>query len=228
MKLRVVVNWAPYPIGTSRLAHQIYAAEKLHELEPDWCEVFYARLPGEEAAPAPWNVVKLDREASSVTGGRRLPYMKEMFDVAVQGLPDDAWGGFFNSDIIVTPGFFQAVQEASEASQEVIICHRTDIRKADVAPEDGQKVNQRTCTDGYFLRAGIWRKWREAIPDFVMGEPWWDTGMIWWAKYRGLAQVHLGDHEILHLVHRRYWRRASDGAKYNSRLGRNLLKGKVL
>ena len=234
MDLRVVVNWAPYLAGSPRSHQQFRATTRFVELAPVWCGLSLARLPREgppdvviENASCAVQQAVLPRDAHGAAAGHRhLPFVRDVMDLACEGLGDASWGGFLNSDILVTERFFEAFV-AAERAVEVLLVHRTDIRRYETPPEQGQKVNQRTCTDGFFMRAAAWRRERQSYPDFVQGEPWWDTGTIYWAKALQLKTLHLGDHECLHIVHQRYWQRRSAGANHNSMLGKSLWKTKL-
>lgn len=231
MTLKIAVSWAPYPEGTPRALHQRQAYGQLAELAPDWCEVTLAVNTREvlPLLPVPrggLQTVVLPRDASSVAGGRRLPFMRDMFDVATKGVPKDGWGGLLNSDIVVTEAFFDLFERVSDEIQ-AIICHRTDVLHLDTDPDQGQKVNQKTCTDGVFVRGDLWAKHRNELPDYILGEPYWDTGFIFWSKIAKIPTFHMGNHELLHVRHGRFWSYKSPGCTYNSQLGRAAWRGKL-
>ena len=226
--LNVAVSWAPYPEGSPRAAQQRQAFTRLAEIAPSWCSVTLTVQAREKAPVVPvpaggLQVVVLPRDASSVAGGRRLPFFRDMLDVAVAGLPPDGWGGILNSDIVVTQEFFDLFERLNR-DMRVVICHRTDVRHLDTDPGQGQKVNQRTCTDGVFVRPDMWAKHRLELPDYILGEPLWDTGFIFWTKLRKLPTFHMGNHELLHVRHGRFWSYRSPGSQYNSNLGKKLWK----
>jgi len=231
MDLRTVINWAPYPAGTPRSHQQFMAVSRFVEHAPSWAELVLCVLPTEEIPEVVVDGQRCDFQKAILprdafgdhAGQRHLPYVKDVMDLAAADSGDDAWCGFLNSDIIVTPEFFTKIAKAPRSTQ-IILVHRTDIRKYDVDPKDGQKVNQNTCTDGFFIRRGLWQKERAQYPDFILGEPWWDTGTIFWSKAKELETLRLIDNECLHICHSRYWARKSLGATYNSMLGKHLWK----
>lgn len=229
MKLRIVISWAPYPVGSPRLHQQREAFKRLAGMAPDWCEVVLARHRGEPLplVPVPRSgllEVVLLRDASSITRGRRLPFLKDVLRIATEDLDGTSWGGLLNSDIVVTQAFFDMFARLSE--YDLVICHRTDILHLDTDPRQGRKVNQKTCTDGVFLRGDAWRRHADEVPDYILGEPYWDTGLIFWSKMAKVPTFHMGNHEILHERHGRYWSYKSPGCQYNSSLGRKAWFGK--
>jgi hypothetical protein len=222
--MRVAVNWAPYPDGP-RLVNQRQAFQRLCELAPSDCQVVLATLPRDAQPVMPVRAdgqeierAHLKRDASEVAH-RRLPYMHDMLDVATSGLADTDWGGILNSDIVVTQEFFDIFDRIGDDIQAVI-CHRTDVLHLDTDPEQGMKVNQQTCTDGVLVRAGLWRERKGELPGYVLGEPYWDTGFIFWTKLKKIPTFHMGNHELLHVRHGRQWSYKSPGCKHNSNLGR--------
>lgn len=236
MRMRIVVSWAPYPEGSVRAQAQDQALERLQDLAPDWCALVYASLPGERPlAPLvfndPSNIplvgnihARLLRDGRLVTEGHSVPYLRDMLDVAFEDAQEDDWGGVLNSDILVTPAFFEAMGEAHRTSQEALIAHRTDVPTADTPGDQGQKVNRRRCCDGFFTTRGVWDRIGSSIPDFVLGYPYWDTGMIWWCKMQRLKTVRLVEHEILHVNHGGRWNYKDAGTKYNGKLNRWMVK----
>lgn len=232
--MRVVVNWAPYPEVphhvNPRLFNQRQAFQQLCELAPDDCQIVLTTLPGEKAPMVPARdgqeilCVRLSRDALE-QARRKLPYMKDTLDVAVDSMKDREWGGLINSDIIVTPEFFELFERIDD-NIDVVICHRTDVLHFDTDPNQGRKVNQKTCTDGVFIRGSVWRERRGELPDYVLGEPYWDTGFIFWTKLKKVPTFHMGNHELLHVRHGRHWSYKSPGCKYNSNLGRKAWLGR--
>lgn len=223
MRLRIIISWAPYPQGSIREDNQYQALRRLISIAPEWCDFSLATLPGEkrvnQVGIGP-EELRLPREASSVTGGRPMPYFRDVLEAALEGLGPKEWGGTMNSDIVVTPEFFRRVEEASESSMEAIIGHRTDVQDMSTRPEEGRKVNRRRCCDGFFITGRIWDEKGSTIPDYVLGYPYWDTGMIWWTKMHKLKTVRLIDHEILHVNHGGRWNYKDPGTKHNGKLCR--------
>ncbi|MHC4643883.1 MAG: hypothetical protein ACYTBJ_00175 [Planctomycetota bacterium] len=227
MQAKILINWAPYPTGSLRAEQQMYAFGRLDSLAPDWCEVIIVTLPGEHI-PNPvvggTSGIVLSRHAGDITEGKRLPFMKDILDIAFDRAADRDWGGFFNSDIIVTKEFFDALEMAHEQRHEAIIGHRTDIPTPDTPAEQGRKVNVRKCTDGFFVRKDVWDRLGDTMPDYVLGLPWWDTGTIWWCKMHKLKTVRLTNHEILHVNHGRGWTYKEAGTRYNGKISREMVR----
>ena len=107
MRLRIIISWAPYPEGSIRAINQQQALDHLRALAPEWCDFALALLPGEKPPDLEAEIVRLPREGSTVTGGHTVPYLRDMLAAAFEGLSLDEWGGIFNSDILVTPEFFE-------------------------------------------------------------------------------------------------------------------------
>jgi len=213
MKLRVVISWVPFPKGSAREDHQLKVWGQLVELAPPWCEVVVALLDGEPDPGLNLEPTVLPRRAD-VAGDsdRPLPYLRDMVDVALNS--DVTWGGFLNSDIVVTPEFFSVIEHLSPTTS-MVLCHRTDILRLGGGLQNSRRQRAPGCSDGCFFHRDTWKQRRDTVPDYIIGEAAWDRGMWLWSRVHEVDVRHMSDDEILHVQLRPLWYRWSRGAKYN-------------
>ena len=214
MRMQLIVNWVPYPMDSARRQAQRAAVEKLLELRPEWCRVVLAIMAGEEVPAPTGHAVMLPRDSRTAgIGERRLPFMKDILD-----LHGATYIGFLNSDIVVTPEFFTDVERMLDELVSLIIIHRTDVRHLDADPQQGRKVEPRRSCDGLIIQRSAWEAKKSQVPDFLLGAPWWDTAMIWWAMKSRLLTAHLHEHQCLHQLHERHWRWKDLESQHNARM----------
>lgn len=214
--IRFIINWAPYHPGSDRGTMQRKALEVFQRHAPSWCELRLCTLPGEPVPIRPaCGVTVLRRDSKSIGTERALPYMKDVLDVAMEGLSPRDFGGLLNSDIFVIPGLFYELEEL-DSSVQVLTIHRTELKRMGDSPSTGMQWGRRKSLDGILMRAEVWEGYKASCPDFILSEPFWDTGMITWAEKQHLAVS--WTHEVLHIKHAQSWKFGTPGAKYNRRL----------
>jgi len=226
MHLNTVVNWVPYGEETAQFQNQKQAHEEFLRLKPAWADLIVALLPAEKRSidpknlPAGAKMVNLTRQATGYEfGDRCLPFVTDLMDCAKNGSSASDWIGVLNTDILVSPKFFEAIERLSEDT-DVILVHRTDIDHINMPPEEGIKVNRRRCADGFFTRSRFWEEHGHLWSGFVLGAPWWDTWSIWFCNTMQISVQRFQDHECLHVNHPRKWRYREPASIYNSNMSK--------
>lgn len=229
-RVRLVIDWAPYGPGSSAELSQKRAVGHLLREAPDWIEIVVGSMGGTIGGSHAW-----PRDGHGEASTKHVPYIRDILDYACfgkgTGASDVELAGFLNSDIIVTPKFFTALKYALDTHAGTVLCSRTDCSITRfrqfwghrcIARLHGKRVLARVSTDGVFMKPVTWRRCREVMPDFVIGEPYWDTAYIYWAHHMGKEHyVHMREDECVHLRHGGNWDFTTDGAKrarmlYNS------------
>ena len=213
--IRLAINWVPFESGSDREIQQTKALREFQRLSPGWCKSLLCVLPGEPIPVHP-QVVILPRDSYwAFPQGRHLPYLRDMLDAAVSGLDERSWGGVLNSDVFVTPGLFDFL-ESLESEKAFVTLHRTELKRWGDPIESGLRWGRRKSLEGLLIRADQWRKLKRYCPDFIVSEPYWDTGMILWSERQELESTHT--HEVLHFRHAKSWKFGSPGAQHNLKL----------
>lgn len=222
MKTGIVISWVPFKPKTPRANLQLKAWKQLVGGAPKWCSVRPAVLPDESDPNIGVEPLRLPRRADHEgLSPRALPFMKDVIDAAFNIGEDVLLGGFFNSDIFVTPSFWPALKRAS-ASADIVFVHRTNIRKFGIDPKFGKRV-RRGSSDGFFITKNTWETMSNQIPDFILGQPAWDKTMVMWSEIHPVTAAHLEHDEILHINTRPRWHWNEPGSVYNRKLKQEVL-----
>ncbi|MHC4643886.1 MAG: hypothetical protein ACYTBJ_00190 [Planctomycetota bacterium] len=172
-------------------------------------------LPG-ESVPRGLKPVVLPRDTNEVfPKGRHLPYVKDVLDLAMIGLDPDNLGGLVNSDVMPHPQLHHFLSTLP-SKVEVVTLHRVELKHKGDPIDSGMRWGKNKSLDGILFRAYTWRSMRIEAPDFVLSEPWWDTGMIRWCTKWRLERESF--HGVVHVRHPSSWSFKSAGAKYNAKL----------
>ena len=189
-----------------RMMMQIKAGSKLSLLGIKYgFRVIEEYIEHEKFKPPGAYMLKRD-SFSEIGGDRHLPFIKEILDqTLVRSLEPEQWIGFLNSDVIVTDALFEALNTENHIVLPVVtdIDHIDHLETGPFHKRPGDPDNP-MCCDGVFMRAGIWTDNRDKIPDYVLGECYWDAGYL---RHFGKMPkaVILDNGECLHVKHKGGW-----------------------
>jgi len=156
---------------------------------------------------------------------KAVPSIKELvFQAQQQAKAPAAFYGFINADVILSPTFLGDLREAKRKEQDTVILHRTDVdnlsevsaicRSADPHQmQIGRKVNPGNSADGILFSKEALSEFLSTFPDFAVGEPWWDTAAIYWARHSRFSVRHMAENQALHVKHPQAWSFSSPGAR---------------
>lgn len=218
MSTRLVVDWAVYPEDRidreARTGMQKAAVEHLVYTAPKSIEVVVQTTARD--APFP----KWPRDGQGSASDKSVPYVGDMFDRACAD-PAPDWAGICNSDVFVMSHGWEKLEACFQEPADAIICHRTDVTSSEFlrlrrysyrksAHVRGKPAPSAWSTDMIFLRPRVWQEYRLKILDeMVIGEPFWDTAVIWWLArlnaQKNLNVIKLRRHELVHQVHGGGW-----------------------
>jgi hypothetical protein len=195
-KIAIVVNPAGYPKGSPEDQRQHVATNSVLNSPSNVFELFVT-LPC-EVVQGYTNALELERCACKEIGGaRHLPFLKEMLDNLHEQYPDSDYFGFLNSDIIAMDRLWERIDELYQERD----CKMFFIRRCDIATGE----LHRDGFDGLFVHRRLIDFYLDRSPDWVLGEPCWDTGSKWWFRLLGVYPRVLEDGEALHVGHEKRW-----------------------
>jgi hypothetical protein len=152
---------------------------------------------------AGWEVCDIVRTAASMGDRSDKPFLKDLLDLALaQSSPND-WLLYSNVDCSFAPDLYRDL-EGRRAT--VVEYQRQDV---DGNPQTLDEMLARGGVrysiglDAIAIRASLYREIRGELPDFVVGEPHWDT--IYSGFFRRLVPVQRDVDRLFHPKHRQVW-----------------------
>ena len=168
-----------------------------------------------------WKIHKLSRDAKSELGNKiDSAYLKDM----LKGAQDIAKKGdiifYSNLDCPVHPDIYKNLLKEDESITEFI---RRDIKSVDSYEEIFSQPfdNYAIGVDGIAIKKEALDKVVELLPDFVIGEPHWDTAVS--GILHQAYSVDQNTHDLYHISHDQQWDddNLSAGGEHNKRLYRD-------
>lgn len=208
-KIAVVVNLAGYPKGSPEDQRQEDATNSVLNSPSNVSELL--TVLSCEHPDGLTQCLTLERCACKEIGGtRHLPFLKEMLDNLHEQYPDSDYFGFLNSDIIVTPQLWERLDSHNQNRRKLVIVQRADSKTGEINLDGA---------DGFFVRRTLIQTYLNHSPDWVIGEPCWDTGLRWWCRGYGINPALIRDGEALHVDHEQGWiRRDTPTCDHNKQL----------
>lgn len=150
-----------------------------------------------------WEIHKLPRTASVLGDASDKPFLRDLFDLALHHSRPDDWLVYSNVDCSLAPDFYRDLRSRRAS---VVEYQRQDV-EGDPRTLEELFSNPRTRysigLDAFAIRASLFREVRDALPDFVIGEPHWDT--IYSGFFRRLVPVQRDIGRLLHPKHAKAW-----------------------
>lgn len=146
------------------------------------------------------------RTSRDMGDSRKLPFIRDLFDFAVERLRDDEIVCFTNSDVCLTP---EAPDEIRRKLQTGECCYsrRVDLGNTDAPTlkrDEIARVRAHVGADLFACRAGFWRKHREEFPDLIYACEGWDwVARQIFKRYNPAAEI--SPPVIYHKAHASYW-----------------------
>ena len=168
--------------------------------------------------PDGWKFLKLKRSAKSkLKSNKDFAFLKDMLDGASNLLSDDDIILYTNMDCIISDSIYKDILNDNKDITEFLRRDVTFSKKLD----DIYKLNYSIYeigVDGLSIRNSIYKKIRDKLPDFVIGEPHWDT------CYSGILHKHFSveqnTKDLFHIIHNQEWddSNLSYAGNYNKKL----------
>lgn len=134
-----------------------------------WARQGWVELPiAESALPRRWE-----------EGNRKLPYLKDLFDLAVTNKPDFDIIVYTNSDICVSSHFTDGLIPCLSREVQALHSYRHDFPTLDrpLQPSEIVKGQKYQGTDLIAFKVGWWKANRDKFPDMLIGAEAWDSVM---------------------------------------------------
>lgn len=162
--------------------------------------------------------------------GRRLPYVRDVFNCAADGLQDNEILIYTNADIHVRSDTCVAVACLLQSS-DAAYCFRRDFGRLD-APLTDEQYAKGFAYAGHDLtafRVGWWRHWQHAMPDMILGLEAWDPCIRILIDRTNYQRPTLLHDLIGHERHPSYWENPANryrlkGQKYCLDLARKFMR----
>lgn len=213
----LAVDFADYPEGFEARTRQHRCITHLMETAPDNFKVIIGTTRKGATMLVVW-----PRSGYPTHSQKAVPFVRDILDYTTE--QKSFYGGFINSDIILHPAAYDRIREARDEGVDAILLHRTDVKESEVKRflktdnpgmvPAGTKVARGRSIDGLFITRDAWMLMRDGYPDFVTGEPYWDTAMIHILNgAKGALKLKsLRSNEVLHVKHPCTWAFGTPGA----------------
>ena len=130
-------------------------------------------------ADQPWQEIRITDDALPRLFSermKRLPFIRDLFDLASADCPPEAILLFSNADIGFCSNAAFRVVLALQAN-DAGYAFRRDLPPRQTLPTDEEisEGKEYAGTDVFFFRVGWWTQWRERFPDMLIGREAWDA-----------------------------------------------------
>lgn len=163
-----------------------------------------------------WSCQQPHRDARSLGDSSDKPFILDLLDRAAEGSQDEDWLLLTNSDCLIHPALYSDLRNYRGCAVELM---RQDVEQLPQGslPWDLASTPLEDGLDGLALRTGFFRDIRSSLPDFVLGEPWWDPCLSW--LLRSLVPVRRWTGRLFHERHPQRWSPSEPGAAGRHNLG---------
>ena len=167
---------------------------------------------------AGWKTRILIRNAANTIGHNKdFLYLKDMFDAAAELAGDDDYILYSNLDCQLTRGFYKNLFKNNSDIVEYVRrnCPETKSLKEIFS---GESWPYTTGRDAFAFKKKTYLSIREYIPDFIIGEPHWDTALSGICQKLHSTSENLSD--LYHIDHPKEWdiNSLTIGGQYNQSL----------
>ena len=165
-----------------------------------------------------WSIHQLQRTAKTEFGADKdFAFLKDMLDIGCNEINDDDYIFYSNLDCMVIPDIYKDILKSKE---DVIVFHRRDIKKCTNLNDvfSSSYIVKKTGVDGIAIRKSVYNEYRDRIPDFLIGEPHWDTTIV--NMFKKFHYVKTNTKHMYHIIHEQAWDTSnlSSGGEWNTEL----------
>ena len=150
-----------------------------------------------------WEIQRLQRDARSLGDSKPKPFLMDLYDIALAHANPSDWLFYCNIDCAISEDLYQTLLKTKGTVVEYM---RQDVEGEPKTLEE-LFTNDRevflTGIDGLALRAQFYEELRPHLPDFVVGEPHWDT--LYSVFLRSILPVHRATKQLFHPKHEQMW-----------------------
>jgi hypothetical protein len=165
-----------------------------------------------------WETLPLGRTATILGEPSNKPFLKDLCDSALERTGPNDWILYSNIDCSFAPDFYD---DLLNRRATVVEYQRQDV-EGKPQTLDELFANPRTIysvgIDGIAIRSQFYREIRNLLPDFVLGEPHWDT--VYSGMFRKMVPVQRDSLRMFHPKHDRLWdlRQPNAAGRHNHEL----------
>ncbi len=150
-----------------------------------------------------WITEKATRSSLSLGDSRPLAFLLDILNLANAHAQPNDWLLYTNSDCAIAPDFYKQLQKEGGTVVEYM---RKDVEGNPSTLEELFSNESKLYSiglDGIALRAQFFREVKDYIPDFIVGEPHWDT--IYSELFRKIIPVRRDTSRLFHPKHDQVW-----------------------
>lgn len=150
-----------------------------------------------------WKDVPPGRNASLVGDSPFKPFLKDIFDVALRLAQPEDWLVSGNVDCAISPDFYD---DLTLRRCTVVEYMRQDVLDDPQTLDDLFRFRREPYPMGldvFAFRAGFYAEIQKDFPDFILGEPHWDTALS--EILRRLVPVQRDEQRLYHPKHDQAW-----------------------
>ena len=165
-----------------------------------------------------WEIQRLQRDARSLGDTKPKPFLIDLYNIALTHARPDDWLLYSNTDCAISKDLYQTL---SKTQGTIVEYMRQDVGGEPKTLEELLNNNREVFflgIDGLALRAQFYKELRPYLPDFVIGEPHWDT--LYSAFLRSVLPVRRETKRLFHPKHEQMWSvySPSPAGKHNCKL----------
>lgn len=219
-KIIHVINYLdPLTVECEHLSYRLWLADQSINQAVDQHEVLHLSCVTDPGTRVTRGIKqKLNRHDDS---DRKLPYIKDMFSVALKSARPDDMILYTNADCVVSPDIYTNIKAANK---QVIMYHRVDTHVAETVDEMLSQSGQVLVTgvDGFMISARVLKHVLTDLPDFLIGSPYWDLVLTEQLKPHNPG---VNTTDLWHVRHDKSWslREPDVSTKHNIQLANGLL-----
>ena len=216
--VNLVIDVATYPPERheATVRQRVCVSRWLSAAPPNW-NIVLGQVPGLEHPPSGMRL--WSRDGWGAASNKHVPFVSDLMDESIKDGSSRTLCGFVNSDIYPMDHLFEDVNRLHDGTIDYILIHRTDVTEGELngvvrsgnvrSKHLGRRVNKAFSCDGVLMLPSVWlNDIRPRFPEFVTGEPWWDTAMIEALTFnRDLKGGRLSINAALHIRHPVGWDR---------------------
>ena len=216
--IHVVNFFLPDNVKSSLYRRSALALESIERFAAQHPQVKLVACVSKPFQKTGWNTVVMERNAKNVLGhAKDFLFLKDMFTEAAKFAKEGDYIVYSNFDCIISQNFYSNLLE-EDASIIEYVRRNCESQKSleDIYKNDSWPYV--TGRDAFAFKKSTYESIEEYIPDFIIGEPHWDTALSGICQKLHKTKENLED--IYHIDHARTWdsNSLSIGGEYNNRL----------
>lgn len=167
------------------------------------------------------NIVLNRHGSTEFKNCKDVAFLIDMLDEACKHCEDNDYIVYSNLDCPIVKNFYQNILNQNEDIIQYFVreVHLGNKRLAKVLKSDF--IVKLTGVDGFAIKKGVYLCLRKYLPDFVIGEPHWDT--VYWGIFQKFHYAQDNTKDLYHPIHEKQWEtiNLSQAGKHNEKLYRD-------